>query len=315
MRRILRSRPARIVTRGLIVSFAVVVVAFLIIRLAPGDPVLAILGTEATPAAIEALRERLGLDGNVVVQFVEYFGGLLQGDLGSSIASGATVTTIITSSIGPTLSLVAMTAALAFIFSIPIGLWLALRPDGAFSKVFRVGASFTLATPGFFLGLLALLLFAMRLGIAPVAGFEGGFPGALEYLWLPAMVICAQLVPILSRVLRSSLLRTLDEEFVEVAIVKGVNRRSFYWNHLIRPSIAPTVALLGYIMGQLLGATVMIELVFDIPGIGTQLVGAVTSRDYPTVQGIILTFGFLVVLITTLSEVAIAYLDPRADVH
>jgi peptide/nickel transport system permease protein len=312
LRRTIRSQPVRIVTRGLIVSFAVAVVAFLIIRLAPGDPVLAILGEQATPSAVEELREQLGLDGNVVVQFVEYFGDLLQGDLGRSITSRAPVTTIVGDSIGATLSLVALTALLAFVLSIPCGLALALRPEGIFARVFRFVASFTLATPGFFLGLLALLLFAMQLGVAPVAGFEASFPGALAYLWLPAVVICAQLVPILARVLRSSLRRTIDEEFVEVAIVKGVGPTSYYWNHLIRPSIAPTVALLGYIMGQLLGATVMIEMVFDIPGIGTQLVRAVTTRDYPTVQGIILTFGFIVVLITTISELAIRYLDPRS---
>ncbi len=311
LKRATRFRPARIIARGLVVAFAVATVAFSIIRLAPGDPVLAILGDQATPEAADALRTQLGLDGNVFTQYVTYLGNLLQGDLGVSITSRTPVSRIVSESIGPTVSLVALTSLIAIIFSIPIGLRLALRPDGTFSGVFRIVSSFFLATPGFFLGLLALLLFATQLGIAPVAGLEGGFPEALEYLWLPAVVICAQLIPILARVFRSSVERTLDEEFVEIAIVKGVRPSGFYWNYLIRPSIAPTVALLGYVMGQLLGASVMIEMVFDLPGIGTQLVRAVTTRDYPTVQGIILVFGFIVVLITTFSEIAIGYLDPR----
>lgn len=297
--------------RGVIVALAVATVAFSIVRFAPGDPVLAILGDQATPEAVDALRTQLGLDGNVIVQYFQYLGDLLRGNLGRSVTSGAQVSTIIADSIGPTISLVALTSLIAFVVSIPVGLRLATRPDGPFSRVFRVVASFFLATPGFFLGLLAILLFSIQLGVAPVAGLQGGFPEALKYLWLPALVICAQLIPILARVFRSSVERTLDEEFVEVAIVKGVKPVGFYWNHLIRPSIAPTVALLGYIMGSLLGASVMIEMVFDLPGIGTQLVRAVTTRDYPTVQGIILTFGFIVVLITTVSEVAIGYLDPR----
>lgn len=312
LRRVLRLRVVRIVARGLTVALAVATVAFLIVRLAPGDPVRAILGDQATPASLEALRTQLGLDGNIVSQYVRFLGDLIQWDLGRSITSNAPVTSIIGRSIFPTLSLLAVTTLIAFVVSVPVGVRLALKPDGPFSRVFQVLASLFLSAPGFFLGLLALLLFAMRWGIAPVAGFRPGFPEALRYLWLPAVVICAQLVPILARVLRTSVSRTLDEEFVEVAIVKGVRPVGFYWNHLVRPSIAPTIALLGYIMGQLLGASVMIEMVFDIPGIGTQLVRAVTTRDYPTVQGIILTFGFLVVIITTLSELVISYLDPRA---
>jgi peptide/nickel transport system permease protein len=307
-----RHWAVRIVARGVAVSFIVATVAFSVLRFAPGDPVLAILGDQATPAAAEEMRRRLGLDGNVLLQYLRFLGDAIQGDLGTSITSGTPVVGIIADSITPTLSLVVLTALFALVLSVPIGLRLALAPDGPFSKVFRVIASFSLATPGFFLGLLALLLFAIRWGVAPVAGFEPTLPGALAYLWLPALVICAQLVPILARVFRSSVMRTLDEEFIEAAIVRGVSRPRFYWHYLIRPSIAPTIALLGYVTGQLLGASVMIEMVFSMPGIGTRLVRAVTTRDYPTVQGILLIFGVLVVLITTLSELSIKRLDPRA---
>jgi peptide/nickel transport system permease protein len=307
-----RHRAVQIVVRGVAVSFIVATVAFSVLRFAPGDPVLSILGDQATPEAADQLREKLGLDGNVVVQYLRFLGDAVRGDLGTSITSGAPVLQIVGDSLLPTLSLVLLTALFSLVLSVPIGLRLALAPDGTFSKVFRVVASLALATPGFFLGLLALLLFAIRWQVAPVAGFESTFPGAFTYLWLPALVICAQLVPILARVFRSSVMRTLDEEFIEAAIVRGVSRRRFNWHYLIRPSIAPTIALLGYVTGQLLGASVMIEMVFSMPGIGTQLVRAVTTRDYPTVQGILLIFGLIVVAITTLSELFIRYLDPRA---
>lgn len=297
--------------RGLAVSLIVATVAFSVLRFAPGDPVVALLGDQATPEAVAEMRQRLGLDGHVLSQYLDFLGGLVRGDLGNSITSGTPVTTIIADSIVPTLWLAAATAVLALLFAVPVGLRLALSPDGVFSKIFRVTASFALATPGFFLGLLALLLFAIQWGVAPVSGFDPGFPGALTYVWLPALVMCAQLVPILSRVLRASVLRTLQEEFVEAAIVRGVSRPRFYWHYLIRPSIAPTIALLGYVTGQLLGSLVMIEMVFGVPGIGTRLVRAVTTRDYPTVQGILLVFGVLVVLITTLSELVIKRIDPR----
>lgn len=307
-----RHWAVRIVARGVAVSFIVATVAFSVLRLAPGDPVLTILGDQATPDAVEQMRRRLGLDGNVLAQYFRFLADAVRGDLGTSITSGTPVARIIGDSIGPTLSLVVLTALFALVLSVPLGLRLALAPDGPFSKVFRIVASLSLATPGFFLGLLALLLFAIRWKVAPVAGFEPTLPGALAYLWLPALVICAQLVPILARVFRSSVMRTLDEEFIEAAIARGVSRRRFYWHYLVRPSIAPTIALLGYITGQLLGASVMIEMVFSMPGIGTRLVRAVTTRDYPTVQGILLVFGVLVVLITTLSELSIKRLDPRA---
>lgn len=298
--------------RGVAVSFVVATVAFSVLRFAPGDPVLSILGDQATPEAVAQMRDRLGLDGNVVVQYLRFLGDAVQGDLGTSITSGTPVVQIVADSLVPTLSLVLLTALFSLILSVPLGLRLAAAPDGMLSKVFRVVASLSLSTPGFFLGLLALLLFAIRWEVAPVAGFESSFPEALAYLWLPALVICAQLVPILARVFRSSVMRTMDEEFIEAAIVRGISRPRFGWHYLIRPSIAPTIALLGYVSGQLLGASVMIEMVFSMPGIGTQLVRAVTTRDYPTVQGILLVFGLIIVAITTLSELLIRYLDPRA---
>jgi peptide/nickel transport system permease protein len=144
-----------------------------------------------------------------------------------------------------------------------------------------------------------------------VAGIVGNLPGAIKYLWLPSLVICLALVPILTRVLAASISNTLREEFVEVAIVRGVRGRAFAWRYLIRPSIAPTLSLLSYIIGSLFASAVVVELVFNLPGTGTLLVGAVAGRDYPLVQGIVLFSGIFVVIVGTIADIVTVKIDPR----
>ena len=300
-----------LVVRSLAVAFIVATVAFSILRLAPGDPVATILGDQATPEAVARLRSQLGLDGNLLQQYLAFIGGLFQGDLGVSVTSRVPVVTIIVNSIGPTLALIAVSSVIGFLVSVPLGLFLALRPRSLLTKSVNFVSTLSLSTPGFYLGLLALMLFAVALGIAPVAGYDPSFPGMLRYLWLPALVVCGQLIPVLSRVFRTSVQRTLGEEFTEAAVVRGVSLPRYLVHYLIRPSLAPTVALLGYLAGQLLSAAVMIEMVFGFPGIGTQLVRAVSTRDYPTVQGTVLVFGVLVVVISALSEAVSRRIDHR----
>jgi peptide/nickel transport system permease protein len=160
---------------------------------------------------------------------------------------------------------------------------------------------------------MALLIFAVWLKIAPVAGIVGTLPGAITHLWLPSAVIAATLVPVLARVLTASVITTLREEFVEVAIVRGVRGRRFSWRYLIRPSIAPTLSLLAYIVGVLFASAVVVELVFNLPGVGTLLVNAVAGRDYPLVQGIVLLSGVFVVLVSTIGDLITTRIDPRAS--
>jgi len=300
-----------LVTRSVLVAFVVATVAFSILRLAPGDPVSAILGDQASPEAVARLRSELGLDGSIVEQYLSFLAGILRGDLGNSVTSRVPVTTIIAGSIGPTLALILVSTIIGFVVAVPLGLFLALRPSSIGTKVINLLSTLSLATPGFYLGLLALMLFAVALGIAPVAGYDPTFPGMLGYLWLPSLVVCGQLIPVLSRVFRTSVQRTLGEEFTEAAVVRGVSLPRYLVHYLIRPSLAPTVALLGYLAGQLLSAAVMIEMVFGFPGIGTQLVRAVSTRDYPTVQGTVLVFGVLVVVISALSEAVSRRIDHR----
>jgi peptide/nickel transport system permease protein len=173
--------------------------------------------------------------------------------------------------------------------------------------------SVSLAMPTFFSSLIALLFFSIQLKLAPIAGYEAGFPGNLWYLWLPALVTCGVQVPILARVLQSSIVDTMEQEFVETAVVRGLPARVLVWRYLLRPSLAPTIALLGYMVGQMLGAAVIVEIVFGLPGIGTALIDAVLGRDYPVVQGIVLVFGILVVAVNFVADSVGSILDPRTQ--
>jgi len=308
-----RSRLLRRLARAALVSFAVMSIAFALLRLAPGDPVLIILGQEANPETVAEFRRVLGLEGNIVEQFARYVGGIVQGDLGRSLFTRVSVTSIIARTLPVSAWLIVTTIVLAVLLSVPLGTIAAIYRRTRFNDVFRIVTSILIATPIFFSGLIMLLIFAVRLKLAPVAGYDPTFPNNLYHLWLPAVIICGVLVPTLARVLQSSISETMEQEFVEAAVVRGLPARTRVWSYLIRPSAAPAVGLLGYIIGSLLSATVIIELIFDIPGIGRELIVAVLGRDYPVVQGIVLLFGVIVVFVSFLSELLSGWLDPRTQ--
>jgi peptide/nickel transport system permease protein len=316
VRRLVRRRPHPIVQRlvqAVFVAFSVLVVAFCLVRLAPGDPVKTMLGDQATPQLIATYNERLGLVGSPLSQFWSYLHGAVTGDLGASLESGQAVTAIIGRTLPVTLWLIAVTLVMAMVISTPLALVVALTRRAWVGHLFRTLTSISLATPVFFSGLVLILLLSMDLGIAPVAGYEPGFPGNLQYLWLPALVNCGVLVPVLSRVMHSSLTQTLDEEFVETGIVRGVSRGRWLWSYLLRPSLAPTVALIGYMVGQMMSSAVVVEIMFGLPGIGTQLVQGVYARDYAVVQGIVMIFGLIVVVVSLLGDLISHALDRRVE--
>jgi peptide/nickel transport system permease protein len=310
-----QNQVAQRVFRAILVSFGVMIIAFFLLRLIPGDPVLLLLGDQATPENVAFYRKTLGTDGTLPEQFVAYISNLARGDMGTSIVSRTPVNSILARSLPVTLWLILVTVVMATVLAIPLAVVAALKRHSWFGHFFRISSSVFIATPAFYSGLLLLLLFAIQLKIAPVAGYKTAFPDNLRYLWLPALTLSIVLVPIIARVLVSSILDTLDQEFVETAVVRGLGRLTFVWRYLLRPSLAPTIGLLGYMIGQLLSAAVVVELVFNLPGIGTSLiVEGVLARDYPIVQGIVLTFGLIVVLISFLSDLASGWLDPRTKV-
>jgi peptide/nickel transport system permease protein len=297
--------------RAVGVALWVMVIAFGLIRLAPGDPVLARLGAEADPLAVERMRRALALDVDPFTQFFQYFWRLLHGDLGRSMENGREVMDIVASSLPVTLWIIAVTIVMSLAVSVPLALFVAMTRHASIPYVFRAATSIFLAVPAFFTALIGLIVFGLHLGIAPIIGYEPMFPTNLKYLWLPAMVISTTLVPVLSRVLYSSIVETMNEEFVETGVIRGIGLSRFYWSYVLKPSLAPTIVLLSYMVGVMIGSTVIIETIFSLPGIGRNLVGAVIGRDYPVVQGIVLIFGLFVVAVGLIGDIVANRLDPR----
>lgn len=306
-----RSPILRILGRSFLVAVSVMLVSFTLMRLTPGDPVVTLLGDQATTENIAHMRTLLGLNGSYPEQLVTYLSGLAHGNMGNSVVFGVPVTTLLGQAMPITLQLMLVSITITVVVAVPLAVYVALHPTGRIASLFLVGSSIFVSMPSFFVGLLALLIAAVWLKVAPVAGIVGDLPGAIKYLWLPSLVICAALVPILARVLVASISNTLREEFVEVAIVRGVRGRTFAWRYLIRPSIAPMLSLLSYIVGSLFASAVVVELVFDLPGTGSLLVNAVAGRDYPLVQGIVLFSGVFVVLVGTIADIVTVRIDPR----
>lgn len=297
--------------RSISVSFWVMVICFLLLRLSPGDPVRIAAGADATEEQIQEMRRRLNLDDPIYVQFWTYVKDIFHGNLGVSLFSQRDVTEILGTHLPVTLMLIFLSILLALILALPLALSVALSKRQSVTYLFRASTAISLSIPGFFLALIGLLFFGIKTTWAPAAGYVGDFPENLRYLWLPALVNCGSLVPVLSRVLHSSLVDTLDEEFVETGVIRGVRKLRFYWSYLLRPSLAPTVVLLSYMVGVMIGGTVIMETIFSLPGIGRELITAVTGRDFPVVQGIVMIFGLIVVFFSFTGDLLGYLLDRR----
>lgn len=297
--------------RAISISFWVMVISFSLIRLSPGDPASARLGAAAEPEAIEQLREQLGLNRGVFTQFIDYLKDLLQGNLGVSLVNGVDVLETIKRTFPLTLTYITLSVFLAFLISIPIGTIIGWSNKASTVYVFRGITSIIIATPNFFLAMIGILLFSVTKNWAPLFGYVSDFPENLKYLWLPVSINTLILVAIISRVLHTSVVDTKAEEFVETGIIRGVSRPRFFWFYVLKPSLAPTVVLMSYMMGTMLGATVILETIFSLPGIGRELVGAVLASDYPMVQGILLFFGVITVFLSFIGDLLAYALDRR----
>lgn len=287
------------------------VISFSLIRITPGDPASARLGAGAELEAIEQLREQLGLNINPVQQFINYVGGLLRGDLGVSLVNDVDVFETIKRTLPLTLTYISLSVFFAFLISIPIGTLIGWTNKASLVYIFRSITSVIIATPNFFIAMIGILLFSVKNNWAPVFGYVSDFPGNLKYLWLPVSINTLILVSIISRVLHTSVVDTRNEEFVETGIIRGVSRPRFFWFYVLKPSLAPTVVLMSYMMGTMLGATVILETIFSLPGIGRELVGAVMASDYPMVQGILMFFGVITVFLSFIGDLLAFYLDRR----
>ena len=301
----------RRVFQSIPVLFGITLVAFFLIHLIPGDPVVAMLGNHYTPKAAAALRHSLGLDTSLPSQYLIFMGNLAHGNLGESVYYQQPVTQIILDRIAPTVWLVLYASILSLIIAVPLAVLASLRPDGIIDQVIRGLFVATLAMPGFWVGIILILFLSVDLQIFPVSGFGDTFSEHLKSLFLPSLTIALAFGAVLIRTLRNSILEVMHEDYVRTARAKGVSFRALMVRHVLRNAILPTITIFGVNIAFLLGSTVIIENVFAIGGIGQLLVTSILQRDYTIVQGITLLLAVAVVAINLITDVVYTLLDPR----
>lgn len=293
------------------ITLGLVVVVFMLIHLVPGDPVRAILGERAPQAAVDQLRQELGLDRPIPEQFAAYVAGLAQGDLGTSIRFGDPVAEVIASRLPPTLALLLLATVFALLITLPLATIAAVWSDRLPDHVVRVVPLVGLGMPAFWLGIILLMVFAVELGWFPVGGYGRDPVSQLHALVLPAFTIALAISPITIRSLRAALIEVMDADYITTARSKGLPERRLLARHAVRNAVIPTVAVIGVSIGWLVGNTLVIERVFAIPGIGALMLDSIRVRDFPVVQGITLVVGVIVVLVALVTDLAHARLDPR----
>jgi peptide/nickel transport system permease protein len=294
--------------------FFVSVLVFVAIRVLPGDPAQVIMGTEGSPEAVARLREAMGLNRPLLVQYLHWLGGALRGDLGVSIQYDVPVGRLILSRLPVTLPLTLLAALFMVATAVPFGLYAATRHRRAGDYLTMVISQLGIAVPSFWSGLLLILLFSVQLGWLQSGGFEGWAGGlwpGLRSLLLPAVALGFFQAAVLIRATRSAVLDVLREDYVRTARAKGVAERSVIVKHTFRNALIPVVTVAGIQLGQLMAGSIILESVFALPGLGRLALGAITARDLPVVQGVILFVASAIVLINFLVDLVYLVLDPR----
>lgn len=288
---------------------------WLIIYALPGDPAIAAAGENASPEAVAAERVRMGLDQPFMTQYVTWLGNVLQGDLGQSYASGQEVAAAIGRRIMPTVQLAVVAFTIAMILSIPIAFVGALRPRSWLGRLVSAQSILSLSVPTFWVGILLILVLAVQTNLLPAVSDFVPFwesPGeALRHLFLPGLTLGIFISGILGRFLRQSLTETLDKDYVRTARAKGQNEILVVGRHALRNALLPFVTVVGLQFGTFIGGTVVTESVFNYPGFGRMLLGAIEQRDYTLIQGATLMIIVAVMLINLVVDIVYGYLDPR----
>lgn len=295
-----------------ILAIFVTVVTNVLVRLVPGDPAKTILGEKASPEALNALRQQLGIDAPVIEQIAGALGRLLQGDLGTSFASrGQEVTTLIGPALAVTSSLAAIAMVFALLAGIPLGLWLALVRRSGADLAGRTVLTVLLAMPSFMAGLILLYAVSLQFRLAPAGGWAGSWPANFKYVWLPAVAVSVCLAALIARTVRQAALDAIGQPFVEAARTRGVPRYRIVLRHILPNALLPVITLVGFNAGILVSGAVVTETIFALPGLGAQLLQAMGLRDLPVVQGIALLTAISIVLFNLLADMLNIAVDPR----
>jgi peptide/nickel transport system permease protein len=306
---------ARRLARMIPVVVGMTVIVFLLLRLVPGDPARAMLGPRAPESAVQELRQRWGLDEPLPVQFAQFAGRLARGDLGTSLSYDVPVAGLILPRVVPTILLVLYAVALVTLITVPLATLVAAHRGTWIDHVVRAIPLVGLGMPSFWLAIMLVLLFALRLHWFPVGGYGKTPPAILRALFLPGLTIAIAIAPFTLRSLRAALLEVLGSEYIDTARAKGLSERRVLLVHALRNAVIPTVTVLGVNIGWLVGNTLIVEKVFAVPGLGALMIDSVLARDFPVVQALALIFGLLVVIVGLSADLLRAALDPRISLR
>jgi peptide/nickel transport system permease protein len=298
---------------GIIVLFLVTIIVFLLMQLVPGDPVRSMLGLGASQEQVEALRHELWLDRPVIVQYTHWLSGVVQGDLGYSIKYRENVTSLITIYLPTTIHLAFVAFVLSTILGIGAGIVCAIRRGGILDSLITFFSNIGIAVPVFWLGILGIYYFGLKLGWVPIGGYTSPFTDfwhSARQTILPIICIAVPAIAILSRQTRSSMLEVIRQDYIRTATSKGLKERVVVTKHALKNALIPVITLLGVELSTLFAGSVLVESVFNIPGMGSLLVQAALSKDFVVVQACTLMFALIVILVNLLVDIAYGWLNP-----
>ncbi|MGO1849975.1 ABC transporter permease [Microbacterium sp.] len=297
---------ARRLLLGVFVLWGVATVVFVIVRLVPADPAVLIAGDTATPEQLASLRKEMGLDLPMPVQYAQFLGSAVVGDFGDSYRQSAPALGLIAEALPNTALLAFLACVLALVTSLPLGLLAALRAGRPTDRAISIGSITIQALPGFWVGVVLILVFSRGLQWLPSSGLD-----SVQSLILPTIVLALPFVAVLTRLMRSGLLEVIGEGYINTARAKGLPERTVIFPHAIRNALIPVITVAGLEFGTLLGGAVITETVFSFPGVGRLLVSAILARDYNVVQACVVVIAVAFVVINLIVDLFYAYLDPR----
>ncbi len=292
---------------------AVLTVIFFAMRTLPGDPAYAILGDVATAESVAALRETLGLNKPIAAQYIDFVAGIFRGDFGSSLVFNRPVLGEIARVLPYTLELTVASVVIGSVIGIPLGILSAIHRNRMLDYITRTLSLVGFSIPVFFIAILLILLFAVKLGWFPVisSGHPGDFGARMNDLFLPALTGALPLVAMMTRATRSSMLEVLGEDYIRTARAKGAPYRLIILRHALRNALIPVITIIGLYFALIIGNSVLIETVFTRPGLGSLIIGSLDNRDYPMVQGLLVVYAVIIVVINILTDLTYSMIDPR----
>jgi peptide/nickel transport system permease protein len=307
----------RRVAISMVTLFVITVIVFTGVRMIPGDPARVMAGTDADEAGLAEVRQKYGLNDPIAVQYVRWLGLAVRGDLGESIRTRESVVLTVRRKLPITLQLACFAILIAVGIAIPVGILSAFRRNTLWDYVANGLSLCGLSVPSFWLGIMLILFFSVRLGWLPASGFVPLFEdplGNLQRMAMPALVLGTALAAVLMRQTRNSMIEVLSADYIRTAYSKGLAARAVIFRHAFRNGLIPVVTILGLQMGALMSGAVVTEQIFVVPGFGRLIVEAVFTRDYPLVQGVVLLTASAYVLINLLVDISYSVLDPRIRV-